>query len=151
MSSRYELGGIPMPFADDDVFKRLFPAPPAPNLPVTRPDSMVVPPQKRTYDPSTISQCPHCKGKRVFECQLMPNLINVLKVPGTPEGVKQTTDEERRKEVEKALKGSGNVEHAGMEWGTCMVFSCENDCCTEKGAPSKSCWREEVVLVQWDN
>jgi len=78
----------------------------------------------------------------------MPNLINVLREQGknaTHEEAKtdvsqsqpQTEEEERR----KVLEG------AGMEWGTCMVFSCEQDCCAEGGEEG---WREEVVLVQWD-
>ncbi|KAJ3555516.1 hypothetical protein NM688_g2531 [Phlebia brevispora] len=140
---RYELGGVPLPFAGDKVFDRLFPAPPPPNLPVTKPDSMVVPVQRRTYDPASIPPCPHCKGKRVFECQLMPNLINVLKPPGS---VKKSTltDAERRKEVEQVLKGGGDVDRMGMEWGTCMVFSCEKDCYDEA---ARSCWREEAVLT----
>lgn len=150
--TRYEMGGTPLPFASDKVFDRLFPAPPKPNLPVTNPGSMVVPAAKRTYDPSSIPACPHCEGKRVFECQLMPNLINVLKKAEDGKGKEKTnlTDEERRKEVEKALKGGADVEKAGMEWGTCLIFSCEKDCCVEKGNEAKSCWAEEVVLIQWD-
>lgn len=81
----------------------------------------------------------------------MPNLINVLeKDAGEKKKGKQPTDEERRKEVEKVLKGGADVEKAGMEWGTCIIFSCENDCCVEDGKESRSCWREEVVLIQWD-
>ncbi|KAI0691233.1 programmed cell death protein 2 [Cytidiella melzeri] len=147
---RYELGGMPLPFASDKVFDRLFPAPSKPNLPVTRPDAMVIPPAKRTYEPSSIPACPHCKGKRVFECQLMPNLINVLKKTGEEKEKTKQSDAERRKEVEKVLKGGTNLERAGMEWGTCIVFSCEKDCCVEAERDVQSCWREEVVLVQWD-
>jgi pre-rRNA-processing protein TSR4 len=149
---RYELGGVPLPFASDSVFDRLFPAPPKPNLPVTKPHSMVIPPPKRTYDPSSIPICPYCKGKRVFECQLMPNLINVLSKNDhqNEKGKIKQSDEERRREVEKAMKGSVDIESVGIEWGTCIVFSCEKDCCIENGADAKSCWREEVVLVQWD-
>ena len=82
----------------------------------------------------------------------MPNLINVLKSSknkGKGTTKKEQTDEERRKEVERLLKG-GDVERAGMEWGTCLIFSCENDCCVEDGTQAKSCWREEEVLIQWD-
>ena len=152
MMRRYERGGTPLPFASDKVFDQLFPAPPPPNLPVTRPDSMVVPPQKRVYDPASVPKCPRCKSRRVFECQAMPNLINVLKWPGSQPAKRALSDEERRKEVEKALKGGTGVEQSGMEWGACMVFSCEKDCCVDDdGKETKSCWREEVVLIQWDN
>jgi pre-rRNA-processing protein TSR4 len=77
----------------------------------------------------------------------MPNLINVLREQGKRTndgegrgGVKESqTEEERQKEVERALK-------AGMEWGTCFVFSCGKDCCAE----GENGWKEEMVLVQWD-
>lgn len=111
----------------------------------------MVAPAKRTFDPSSIPACQHCKGKRVFECQLTPNLINVLKKKdGEKSKGNQLTDEERRKEVQKLLKGGADIEKAGMEWGTCMIFSCERDCCLEGGEKAASCWREEFVLVQWD-
>ena len=116
---------------------------------MTKPDFMVTPPRKRSYAPESLPPCPHCKSRRVFECQLMPNLINVLKLPqdSKAQGKKQT-DEERRAEVLKALKGQ-NATGRGMEWGTCMVFSCEKDCAaTTPGAATTG--REEYVLVQWD-
>ena len=146
---RYELKGVPLPFASDKVFDAIFPVPPAIPLPVTKPDFKVVPAQKRTYDPSSLSACPICKSKRVFECQLMPNLINILRPRETDSN--KMTDEERRKAVEIALKGGDNADN-GMEWGTCMIFSCEKDCCNDdKGEfEAKECWREELVLVQWD-
>ncbi|EKM50389.1 uncharacterized protein PHACADRAFT_129542 [Phanerochaete carnosa HHB-10118-sp] len=146
---RYELGGTPLPFASDDVFDKLFPKPLVQNLPVTRSKAMVVPPAKRTYTPS-IPPCPRCKARRVFECQLMPNLINILRSKNTLGPAKPQTDEERRKEVQEMLKGGSSVELTGMGWGTCMIFSCEKDCCEENGVSLTSCWREELVLVQWD-
>lgn len=148
---RYELGGTPLPFASDDIFDKLFPKPPVPNQPITRSASMVTLPARRTYSTASIPSCPHCKGKRVFECQLMPNLINVLRESKAKDDVKKPqTDEERRKEVERVLKGEKSVDRTGMGWGTCMIFSCENDCNEEQGSSVGSSWREEVVLVQWD-
>jgi pre-rRNA-processing protein TSR4 len=77
----------------------------------------------------------------------MPNLINVLRQTGGLETAKMT-DDERRKMVEKALKGP-ETGARGMDWGTCMVFSCEKDCCTDSdGREAKECWREEKVLIQ---
>ncbi|KAI0955134.1 hypothetical protein AcW1_006806 [Taiwanofungus camphoratus] len=142
---RYELGGTPLPFSSDSMFDKLFPVPLAPPLPVTKPDFIIAPAQRRTYTPSVIPLCPHCKSRRVFECQLMPNLISVLKAPHGPE--EKMTDEERRQAVLQALKGSATAERAGMEWGTCMIFSCEKDCAND----GQGAWREEVVLVQWDD
>lgn len=146
---RYELGGTPLPFASDRIFNELFPAPPAPPLPVTKAVFTVVHPQKRAYTTSVIPPCPMCKTERVFECQLMPNLINVLK---HRDDRKVMTDEERRQVVEQELKGQHPDGRLGMEWGTCFIYSCKNDCCPEgeDGQP-QDCWREEHVLVQWEN
>jgi len=142
---RYELNGTPLPFASDKVFDTLFPSPLEP-FPVTKQDIKVVRTPKRKYDASSIPPCPVCESKRVFEVQLMPNLINILTKQG--EKKEAMTDEERKKAVEKALMRGDEI---GMEWGTCMVFSCEKDCCLDDGkGESQECWREEIVLVQWD-
>ncbi|KAF9478290.1 hypothetical protein BDN70DRAFT_880168 [Pholiota conissans] len=146
---RYELIGTPLPFAKDSTFDLLWPAPLQDPLPVTKPDFKVVHNQKRVYNASAVPKCEVCGGPRVFECQLVPNLINVLR-PAGEEKSKKLTDEERRKEVEKVLKGDDKDAKRGMEWGTCMVFSCEKDCCLEGGKEAKEAWREEKVYVQWD-
>jgi len=118
MMLRYELGGVPLPFASDEVYQKLFP------------------PAKHGYEPSGVEACPGCQSKRVFECQLMPNLINVVRPRLTEKG--QQTDEERRAEIAGALRGG-----EGMSWGTCLVFSCSRDC-------SLSEWIEEAVYIEWD-
>ncbi|KAG6897387.1 hypothetical protein C0992_002049 [Termitomyces sp. T32_za158] len=143
---RYELNGTPLPFSSDKIFASLFPSPPAPTIPVTKGAFSVVNAPKRTYFPTDIPACPACRSRRVFECQLMPNLINVLRRPTDAE--KQQTDEERRKAVELLLK-AGASDEWGMDWGTSMVFSCEKDCCfDENGLEARECWREEIVLIQ---
>jgi pre-rRNA-processing protein TSR4 len=114
MMLRYELGGVPLAFASDEVYRKLFP------------------PAKHVYEPSGVEACPGCQSKRVFECQLMPNLINVVRPRSTEKG--QQTDEERRAEISSA---------DGMSWGTCLVFSCSHDC-------SLSSWVEEAVYIEWD-
>ncbi|KAJ6485929.1 programmed cell death protein 2 [Mycena sanguinolenta] len=149
---RYDLEGTPLPYASDSVFQSLFTLPPAPPLPVTKAAFTVVPPARRTYDSSTttIPPCPVCKSKRVFECQLMPNLINVLRASGSTEGSRKLTDEERRKLVEQELKGGSSGGGRGMEWGTCLIFSCAKDCSlADDGKNARESWREETVLIQW--
>ena len=145
----YELKGDPLPFASDKVFDLLFPVQPQSPLPVTRAAFKVVTIQKRVYNPVSLSPCPLCKSKRVFECQLMPNLINILR---SGETETKLTDEERRKAVENALKGGNAPDTRGMGWGTCMIFSCEKDCCVDDDGEfeARECWREELVIVQWD-
>ena len=79
----------------------------------------------------------------------MPNLINVLRE--SVDDARRLTDEQRIRTVQDALKRSKEPGSRGMEWGTCMVFSCGNDCCLDDGGQDdKECWREEYVLVQWD-
>ncbi|KAH9479635.1 putative 20S rRNA accumulation protein 4 [Psilocybe cubensis] len=146
---RYELKGTPLPFASDKTFDLLWPMVKQDPLPVTKPDFKVVHNQRRVYDTSAVPRCPHCKGPRVFECQLMPNLINILR-PSTSADNKKMTDEERRKAVQQALKNEDKLAKTGMDWGTAMIFSCENDCCQEDGKDLKDCWREEIVYIQWD-
>ncbi|KAK7031349.1 programmed cell death protein 2 [Favolaschia claudopus] len=151
---RYELEGIPLPYSSDSVFKSLFPLPPALPVPVTKAAFTVTPPAKRAYDPSSIPPCPVCKSRRIFECQLMPNLINILRASGDGEedrNRKKLTDEERRKLVEQELKGSSSSGSGrGMEWGTCLIFSCSKDCAlADDGKSVREAWREEVVLIQW--
>ena len=76
----------------------------------------------------------------------MPNLINVLDHVNTTQSL---TEEERREELQRLLKGS--EDKGKMEWGTCMIFSCEKDCCiSDENGQADDCWREEVVLVQWE-
>ncbi|THH03539.1 hypothetical protein EW146_g10416, partial [Bondarzewia mesenterica] len=146
---RYDLGGTPLPFSTDTVFNKLFPLPADESaaIIVTKADFKVQPAVHRTYVTASVPSCPHCGAKRVFECQLMPNLINVLRDADGSVEEKKMDDVERRKEVERLLKGGASRIGRGMEWGTIMVFSCEKNCCEKE----KDGWKEEVVLVQWDD
>lgn len=129
---RYELSGIPLFYQEEAVYRSLHSIPAGTSVPVTG-GSFVVsgPTPKRTYNPkgsSLLPKCPICRNPRRFECQLMPNLINELKCQSSP------TEEDL------------------MEWGTCLIFTCEKDCCQLEGAGElKECWREEIVLVQWED
>ena len=73
--------------------------------------------------------------------------------PGEPDEPEEITPA-RKEEVERLLKRQGD-DKRGMEWGTCMVFSCAKDCYGTKPSPSsspekKDLWTEELVLVQWE-
>jgi len=149
---RYDLGGIPLPFAGDDLYKRLFPLLPGNSGLETVTKSVFNgqdPSTKRGYDPTSIPSCPHCDSRRVFECQLMPNLINII--GSRADGDRgATTDEERQEAMRNLLKG--DAAGRGMEWGTILVFSCEKNCCLGPGNKEKQdAWSEELVLVQWDD
>lgn len=81
----------------------------------------------------------------------MPNLINVLRdsVDDQHLDARKLTDEQRIKAVQDVLERNKEPGSRGMEWGTCMVFSCGSDCCLDDD-DKVECWREEYVLVQWD-
>lgn len=89
----------------------------------------------------------------------MPALIHVLKRPEEKAAKKSQTEEERKNELARLLlkqNTSGAVkpslEKTGLEYGTCMVFSCLKDCSVDPHTRTevKECWREEFVLVQWE-
>ncbi|KAI0255790.1 programmed cell death protein 2 [Lactifluus subvellereus] len=152
---RYDLGGIPVPFASDGLYKQLFPlSSDKPRLTTVTKATFSVQHQlsrRGGYDESSIPPCPHCGSRRIFECQLMPNLLNILSGNSNDGGEDVTTTDEQRKEaVQKLLKG--NIDGRGMEWGTILVFSCEKDCCLGPGNKEKQdTWNEELVLVHWDD
>ncbi|KAG8892800.1 hypothetical protein FRB99_002427, partial [Tulasnella sp. 403] len=142
---RYELSGVPLPYHSDPIYKRLFPG------------GSVRGSTKHRYDSSWIPPCPICGGPRAFECQLMPHLISTLRSAAS----KQTaqSERERKLELERVLRkgvpdqAKAGSEKTGMEWGTCMVFACVNDCrFAEAGSKEEvtDCWREEYVVVQWE-
>jgi pre-rRNA-processing protein TSR4 len=128
---RYELAGIPLPFSSDSIFALLFPA--------------TSPTEKRQYVsplPTTlVPRCESCQAERVFECQIMPNLNNILRKNAREDELVGLTEKERVDRIKNT---------AGMDWGTCLIFSCSKDCCLENGKDAKDCWREEVVLIQQD-
>lgn len=140
---RYDLRGTPLPFSSQgEIYDCLFPSPPPAPF-TTKPGFADPISQRRIFHAETIiDKCEKCGGDRVFECQLMPNLINVLRAQQSKTSTeaknkaKPLTDEEKRKQLLSSI---------GMEWGTCFIFSCEKDCCEDEEG-----WREELVLVQWD-
>jgi pre-rRNA-processing protein TSR4 len=143
-----------MPFASDDLSKQLFP------LSTEEPASTTVTKAafntqnslpKRGFNPASIPSCPHCGSRRIFEYQLMPNLINILgRDPNTGREDIPTTSEQQTEAVRQLLQGDPGGR--GMEWGTILVFTCEKDCCVGPGNKEKQgAWTEELVLVHWDN
>lgn len=145
-----------MPFSRDSIFSLLFPSS------SSQTDSAQ---GRRIYDSksSIITPCPRCNGSRVFECQLMPHLISLLRsselsspagkdgAGSKPKGAsEQAYLDARKEELTRLLKGGSG---RGMEWGTCMIFSCGNDCALESREnekEAKEVWVEELVLVQWE-
>lgn len=130
---RYELAGTPLLFSSDSIFSALFPV-----------SSST---QKRQYvshlPTALVPPCESCNAERVFECQMMPNVNNILRK-------KQASDEEQNSSVSSEERVKQLKDTTGMGWGTCLVFSCPKDCCVEAGKEAKECWKEEIVLIQQD-
>ncbi|KAL7420589.1 hypothetical protein Q5752_004540 [Cryptotrichosporon argae] len=156
---RYDFAGTPLPYsAGSDVFRRLFPA--APTTRAADNEDVDCAPFYEGNDGKGIVPACKCGGKRVFEMQLVPQLISVLRPEtlstgagagagasaGEGEGGCERADgaaevgqseAERKKELERLAKG----EAGGMEWGNIMVFGCERDCVGVS---------EEWVGVEWE-
>ncbi|KAG8834263.1 hypothetical protein FRC17_009272 [Serendipita sp. 399] len=134
---RYEIDGAPLFYQEDAIYRSLHSIPAGTSVPVTGAAFVATSAApRRTYNPSgstILPKCPGCSSTRRFECQLMPNLINML----------------------KRDKQSSNTEESQMEWGTCLVYTCPKNCCQEDSNAGheelKECWREEKVLVQWED
>lgn len=145
---RYDFDAVPLPYSSaSPLFKKLFPGAPT-RAPSSEEDEVNL---ADYYTTKSVSGCPRCGGPRVFELQLVPQLINVLRpsslstTGAPPEQPKKgaQTEEERRAEIMRLAKGEarGDGEAGEMEWGTIMVFSCKNDCVGVG---------EEWVGVEWE-
>lgn len=127
---------------------------------------------ERVYSTRGVPPCPQCGSERVFEAQLMPNLINLLKADqiqaadGSLDTDPQSTpteaqDEEakRKAAIEQALGRrlpSATKDNAGeptfdarsgLVWSTAFVFVCAKDCCADQ----QEAWHEEVILAQFED
>lgn len=77
----------------------------------------------------------------MFEYQLMPNLIAIL---NRTEGQRGTSAY-----VQEDGHGSAAKEGEGFDWATVWVFTCGAECVDPSSADMES-WREESVLVEWE-
>lgn len=135
---RYDLGGMPLMYTNrDGVYKELFRG-------------------GNHYDASKVPRCEQCGSKRVFECQVTPNIINLCNNSTQSTASAAQSDDERKKELQDTLEnksaGSGK---ADMEWGTILLYVCENDCCLDPATKDKSKegreqWIEELTYIQWE-
>jgi pre-rRNA-processing protein TSR4 len=144
---RYDFNAMPLPYSSSSpLFKKLFPGAPT-RAPSSEEDEVFL---ADYYTTNPVPACTRCGAARVFELQLVPQLINVLRPSSlsttgkanTDEGKKQT-EEERRAEIIRLAKGEarGDGEAGEMEWGTIMVFGCSGDCIGVG---------EEWVGVEWE-
>jgi pre-rRNA-processing protein TSR4 len=179
---RYEFAGTPLPFhAKGPAYEKLW-AKKRPSVTTVSGGAFQAANRDalREYSSDGITPCSLCGSRRVFELQLMPNLVNTLRpeaIVGGLQGDEDETDldaeKRKRREIEEALGHKlpekadadgvsrtipGSLQddptklspRTGLNWSTAMVFVCENDC---RGSESKKgeIWSEEVVELQFEH
>ena len=173
---RYEWGGEPVAFhAKGKIYDLLWPKQVQPKagqgVTVTKGQfkSGTSAANERQFSARAVPPCPFCGSERVFEAQLMPNLINLLRAEqiqtadGTPDtdplasSAAGDPEAKRKAEIEQALgrrlpgKDAQEVKfdaRSGLVWSTAFVFVCQKDCVAEE---AKEGWREEVVWAQFED
>jgi pre-rRNA-processing protein TSR4 len=99
-------------------------------------------------------KCQYCSGTKVFEFQLMPNVLSVLptseyasaSASASAASSAATTQAGKAKNIDaKTMLDSWSV---GMEFGTVLVFTCQKDC--HPGSIEDICYMEETIIVQYE-
>lgn len=111
---RYEWSGVPLLYNSTDGVAARF----------VLPGHQLHQKVKTAGPTKGIPRCESCGSARVFECQLVPNLIFELE-----------------KDDDEAMSFEG-----GMDWGTILVGSCSKNC----GKEGEVIFREEWAGVQWE-
>jgi len=125
-------------------------------------------PGERSFSPHAVPPCEVCGAERVFEAQLMPNLINLLKADqiqkadGSLDSDTSAAPQDTKSAIEQALgrrlpnsegKKEGKEEtfdaRSGLVWSTAFVFVCSQDCVGNQS--EEECWKEEIVLAQFED
>ncbi|CAO3704030.1 unnamed protein product [Rhizopus stolonifer] len=86
-----------------------------------------------------VTPCKYCKGPKVFEFQLMPNVLSIL--PTT----EYATDNVKPENTKQSVMESWSV---GMEFGSILAFVCQKDC--HPGSIEEPAYMEETVVVQYE-
>ncbi|KAG2196925.1 hypothetical protein INT47_005149 [Mucor saturninus] len=90
--------------------------------------------------------CPYCRGPRVFEFQLMPNVLSILPTTDYATKEQDSVGKGKVKNIDtKTVLESWNV---GMEFGTILVFVCQKDC--HPGQLEDVRYIEEAIVVQYE-
>ncbi|KAJ2064795.1 hypothetical protein GGI17_000771 [Coemansia sp. S146] len=123
----------------------------------------------RGYSTDGLPKCPRCNGKRVFECQLMPALLTVLPLSDhvAPAPVKYSSPSPSPTQPNTGRLVGGRLLQTldfGMEFGTLLVFVCENDChngqtgteylgqsTNSMSLHTRAAYFDELVLVQLES
>ncbi|GAA5889659.1 hypothetical protein JCM5296_002424 [Sporobolomyces johnsonii] len=125
---RYEHASTPLPFsATSPAYLSLFPLPSSSSAGAS---------EVGIYTPARIPTCRTCRAPSTFEYQLMPHLVSVLNKTEGLRGLSAFGDEKKEGE--------------GLDWATVWVFSCTRECGDEGEGGRREAWREERVMVEWE-
>ncbi|CAG8582230.1 9163_t:CDS:2, partial [Dentiscutata heterogama] len=129
---RYEFDGQPLLYNQSDSTASLLLSPPHGSVKQLKTSTQRLP------------KCPKCGSKRVFEFQLMPNMLCIL-----PTGEYAANSSEKKSGIEGSKCGIAQFD-VGMEWGTVMIFTCQKDCEMYNVSKDEVSYYEELVLVQYE-
>ncbi|KAM0786357.1 hypothetical protein ACM66B_001828 [Microbotryomycetes sp. NB124-2] len=126
---RYHHSGEPLAFSSTlEPFKTLFKSTSSSSSSSSGDDNV------GRFTSSLVPRCPTCSSDRVFELELMPNLINKL---GRPRVQNPNEQGEERDDV-------------GFGWSTVWVCTCAVECTqrTKDEREDGEAWREEKVYIE---
>ncbi|OLY80316.1 Programmed cell death protein 2-like [Smittium mucronatum] len=127
---RYQFGGTPLLYSTNDQVSSLLLTPGSSRDPLVEHRFGLISDDEKDdekssntkYSPKNVPRCPHCNGKRTFELSVLPSIIHILHLSNLANS---------HRDVESSkLRGKQFLEsiNDGMEFGTLLVFVCENDC-----------------------
>ncbi|KAK4051986.1 hypothetical protein OIO90_004516 [Microbotryomycetes sp. JL221] len=126
---RYHHGSTPLAFSSNSKpYKTLF------TSSSTLISSKINSKTNQTFNSNQIQTCSSCHSRRIFELQLMPNLIWSL-------GLIQIQSSQQQEQLERI--------ETHLEWSTIWICTCENECTQMNQKEKKGeAWREEMVYVE---
>ncbi|KAJ2794593.1 hypothetical protein H4R20_006172 [Coemansia guatemalensis] len=165
---RYQFGGTPLLYALHDEVARLLDCGHDRGYDEDDDDEDDNNNSSNKFSTVSLPKCPRCNGRRVFECQLMPALLTALPFsahvsvhPAGRDGAQTASTAAGQPLVGSRLLQSLDL---GLEFGTMLIFVCENDCHDGKAGTqylgqsaeamlpyAGAAYYEELALVQLES
>ena len=93
----------------------------------------------------TIPSCSSCGKKRIFELQLMPALVLLLKIDSEGNKTNTTPSDGGDIHIFTSHTNLNNLKSDSIEFGTVFIYTCSQECWSEEAL-----YREEYVIVHSD-